>query len=221
MSTPKKMNDNERKISNNLIKNITTLMLENEIYSDAECMRKIKENTGFDFNQSKFSDIKTGKTFPTTMELIAFSDFFNVSIDFLLGKERKETTLTIYETCKYIAKMFESDINLGCAAVPVEELYFDQMSGCTRTFERNYDCIYFSLEHDEINDFANPFGLSPHRKAERINAFIKKMIDMRKIKNTISKELYNKIIFEWLEEQKKYDKMTDDEYTHSDEMPFI
>jgi len=211
MSTPKKMNDNERKISNNLIKNITTLMLENEIYSDAECMRKIKENTGFDFNQSKFSDIKTGKTFPTTMELIAFSDFFNVSIDFLLGKERKETKLAIFETCKYIAKMFESDMNLGCATVTIQETsYFNNYPS---EYEKTYNALFFSTEtpapFEEL-----PFNteIQPHQKAEFVNLFIHKMIDIHKMKRTISKELYNKIISEWLLEAKKYDQLTPSTY---------
>ena len=220
MAKPKKMTDKERVVSDVLIENIELLKKENGIKSDAECMRKIKEKTGFDFNQSKYSDIKQGKTFPTTMELIAFSDFFNVSIDFLLGKERHNEDLTIFESCQIIVQLFESHINLGCAPVEISETDYS-LYALNNSYTQTYNAIYFSTETPPIPFYADKTRLSPHRKAEKINDFIKKMIDITNIKHTISKELYNKIVSEWLLEQKKYDKLTDADYDNElNDLPF-
>ncbi|MEE1247622.1 MAG: hypothetical protein UHU19_00005, partial [Lachnospiraceae bacterium] len=47
---------------------------------------------------------------------------------------------------------------------------------------------------------------SAPEKAQVINDFIAKLIDIKKIKSNISQELYDKIVSEWLSELKKYDK---------------
>lgn len=181
MSAAKKMNEKERKISSELIKKLNQLMSKHDIKSDAECMRKIQETTGFIFNQSKFSDIKNGKTFPTTLELIAFSDFFEVSIDHLLGREQSLEAFSVYEICENLARLFISDVN-------IEFTTENKKYGAIENIGFNFD-----------ESTLPPFPLEPAQQNVNsflINEFIKTVKPIADIarNDSITKEIYNSII---------------------------
>ena len=87
--------------------------------------QKVSQDTGI--SSGNISDWKSGRSAPTVDKLIILSNYFNVSIDYILGKEQKnssseltENELTIIELFKELSETQQGEL-IGRAKVMAEQ----------------------------------------------------------------------------------------------------
>ena len=198
-----KLKGNDLAVAEALEKNIKNLMNEMNIETQAELMQKIKEKKGYVFNQPTLSALLNHNKKASLNELIALSDFFNVSIDYLLGRENISKKLTISEICKLIVQLQESGSNMKFKKVRIDNIAHDGFDECQTPFYNNYNAFYFS-EYIDV-----PFSVLPYEKEKAyiVNKFIEKLLQLNNVKD-IDKDIYNDIIARWINKLKKYDDET-------------
>lgn len=193
-----KLIGNDLLIAEVLEKTIIKLMNEKNIKTQEELRRKIYEKVGFTFTQPALSELLNHRKKANVNELIALSDFFNVSIDFLLGRENNLTELTVAEACRFIIKMQESKLNMEYCNASIKENY-DTSKNTT------YKAFYFSVIENTDNPFKKNIG---YKKAYLINLFIEKVLRLNLTRNDIDNDIYNEIISKWINKLKYFDDET-------------
>lgn len=197
----KKLIGNDLLIAEVLEKTIIKLMNEKNIKTQEELRRKIYEKVGFTFTQPALSELLNHRKKANVNELIALSDFFNVSIDFLLGRENNLTELTVAEACSFIIKLQESKLNMEYKNITVEELSKHS------TYNHTYKALYFSEVEKEFLPFETNINIG-YKKAYLINLFIEKVLRLNLTRNDIDNDIYNEIISKWINKLKYFDDET-------------
>ncbi|MGN0354737.1 MAG: helix-turn-helix domain-containing protein [Muricoprocola sp.] len=132
--------------------------------------------------------------------VLRIADYFNVSIDFLLGREIKDNThvTNIGDCCANIVKMFEGNFNAKFELIDISEQDMTTWDEYPNPIDRKYYAIYFS---EQKRESADQIDLNSYN-AYSINKFIKRFINIRSMKQRgdLDEEDYNTLLEKYIKD---------------------
>jgi len=137
-----------------------------------------------------------GHTLPSTENLIQIAEFFNVSIDYLLGMRKEKTanakiqaivdTLGLTETAIYKIIDFGKDENINCENICTDlDVFCNTINGCTADDTmaiRRIDILNYVLAHDGFKKLIQSIGVYLHTYSN--------IFDKHVVQNYISSKRY-------------------------------
>lgn len=203
-----------------LVKNIEMLM-QNKNMIPADLIRE----TGISQSQVSKALSRTQKTQFTFEQIWAIADYFNVSIDFLVG--RKSTTTiseqsSNKEICKVLMQLIESEV-VTCPEIEIEEDMYEEVMGLHSGYPcewkkgtNQYRMFYFSnyinpdtegLDEFTLDELGQDFLINGNynQKSKEINDFLTyffKLYDLYK-HNNLEREIFEQAISDRLDKLEK------------------
>lgn len=203
-----------------LVKNIELLM-QNKNMIPADLIRE----TGI--AQSQVSKVlsRTQKTQFTFEQIWTIADYFNVSIDFLVGRKSTSSITeqsSNKEICKVLMQLIESDV-VTCHDMEIEEDIYEDIIGPNDGFPcewkkgiNRYRMFYFSnyinpdiegLDELTLDDLSQDFLINGNynQKSKEINDFLAyffKLYDLYK-HNNLEREIFDQVISDRLDKLEK------------------
>lgn len=203
-----------------LVRNIEMLM-QNKNMIPADLIRE----TGISQSQVSKALSRTQKTQFTFEQIWAIADYFNVSIDFLVG--RKSTTTiseqsSNKEICKVLMQLIESEV-VTCPEIEIEEDMYEEVMGLHSGYPcewkkgtNQYRMFYFSnyinpdtegLDEFTLDELGQDFLINGNynQKSKEINDFLSyffKLYDLYK-HNNLEREIFDQAISDRLDKLEK------------------
>ena len=203
-----------------LVKNIELLM-QNKNMIPADLIRE----TGIAQSQVSKSLSRTQKTQFTFEQIWTIADYFNVSIDFLVGRKSTSSITeqsSNKEICKVLMQLIESDV-VTCHDMEIEEDIYKDIIGPNDGFPcewkkdiNRYRMFYFSnyinpdiegLDELTLDDLSQDFLINGNynEKSKEINDFLAyffKLYDLYK-HNNLEREIFDQAISDRLDKLEK------------------
>jgi len=160
----------------------------------AEEMSGLKE--GVSFNQPTLSAWTKSDSAPcpTVEKLMVLADYFDVSIDWLVGHKNKSSYKPgLYDFCKYISDIFENFSDIRFCTITKEEqtfdMYIDEYHANVEYQQRAKDTTYNAIYFSNWSPPANLRALEEYSQTgnynyfnSRVNRFLEKYISILNMK---------------------------------------
>lgn len=203
-----------------LVRNIEMLM-QNKNMIPADLIRE----TGIAQSQVSKALSRTQKTQFTFEQIWTIADYFNVSIDYLVGR-KSVTTITEQssnkEICKFLMQLIESEV-VTCSEIGIEEDMYEEVMGPHSGYPcewkkgtNKYQMFYFSnyinpdiegLDEFTLDELGQDFLINGNynQKSKEINDFLTyffKLYDLYK-HNNLEREIFDQAISDRLDKLEK------------------